>query len=76
MDCLKTTFQKDKNRKDDLQPHCITCRTQNYKENRERTRKFCLENRDKIKNYEKRNREKTNLCEKNRKESDLNFKLV
>ena len=46
---LKSTFHKDKNREDGLQPHCVSCRTQYYNENRETTRKDYLELRDKIK---------------------------
>ena len=29
MDCLKTNFHKDKNRKHGVKPHRISCRTQN-----------------------------------------------
>ena len=35
---IKSNFHKDKNREDGLQPYCISCRTQNYNENREKRR--------------------------------------
>ena len=46
---MKSNFHKNKYRKDCLQPHCISCRTQNYNQSREKTRKYYLENRDKFK---------------------------
>ena len=55
---LKSNFHKDKNREDGLQPYCITCRTQYYNENREKTRKYYVENRDKFKNYYLENRDR------------------
>ena len=55
---LMIDFPKDKNREDGLQPLCISCRTQFYNENREKTKKYYLENRDKIENYYLENRDR------------------
>ena len=55
---LKSNFHKDKNRDDGLQPYCISCRTQYYNENRDKTRNSYLENRDRIKNYFLENRDR------------------
>ena len=55
---LKSNFYKDRNREDDLQPYCITCRTQTYNENRDKTRNYYLENRDRIDNFYLENRDR------------------
>ena len=88
---LKSNFHKEKNREDGLQPLCISCRTQYYNGNREKTKKNYLENRDKIKNYYLENRdrikehqlknyEKITACKKiyinNRYKTDINFRLI
>ena len=39
---LKSIFHKGKNREDGLQPHCISCRTQYYNENREKTKNIYI----------------------------------
>ena len=39
---LRSNFHKDENRKDGLQPLCISCRKRYYNENREKTKKILL----------------------------------
>ena len=58
-------FNKDKNRKDGLCPHCIGCR-----------RKLYLKNLDKIKIYNEKNRERRNRYLKNKRETDINFRII
>ena len=54
---LKSNFHKNKNMKDGLQPHCISCvkriQKQYYNENPDRRRKYYLENRDRLLNKQK-----------------------
>ena len=58
-------FNKDKNRKDDLCPLCISCRKDSY-----------FKNLDKIKKYKEQNRERRNIYLKNKRETDIKFRLI
>ena len=58
-------FNKDKNRKDGLQPLCISCRKDYY-----------FKNLDKIKIYNKQNRERRNTYLENKRETDVKFRLI
>ena len=40
---MKSNFHNNTNRKDGLQPHCISCIKQYYIEDREKTKKYCLD---------------------------------
>ena len=49
---MKSNFHKNKNMKDGLQPHCISCvkqiQKQYHNENPDKIRKYYLENRDRL----------------------------
>ena len=73
---LKSSFYKNKTKRDGYASDCVSCRKQYYNENREKTKKYYEENRDKIKKYRFDNKDKINECFRKRKDSDLNFKLA
>ena len=55
---MKSNFNKDKTRNDGLYQQCLSCRKQNYLENRDRIKDYYLDNRDRIKEYQLKNHDK------------------
>ena len=51
---LKSNFQKGKNRKDGLQPHCVSCMKKYFLDNRYRVKQNYLNNHDRRKIYQKK----------------------
>ena len=77
MDCLKTNFHKDKNRKDGLFSQCNSCEIQ-------KQRIYDSENREKIlyrnKDYQLKNHDKIiarkRIYSNNKYKTDINFRLI
>ena len=80
MECLKSNFYRDKKRKEGLQPRCLFCRKNYYKEYLDKNIKYCLENQDRIKQNYFENGDKIIALKKiyyNKKvKTDNNFRLI
>ena len=67
--CSKCNFDKDRTKKDGLNPICEVCRMGYYNKKHEQKLQY-------QKLYAKQNRARINNCEKNKKKTDFNDKIA